>query len=108
MKVKLLENVQGAGISGVRLDNQKAVNELAEGVSYEVAETLGAWLLQHRKALELTGGKGIAEHDNEPQFENVHYGAQPEPQLRHDDEIHEIMTTSNQATRKPTTKRSKK
>ena len=51
------------------------VSILEKDGEYEVDGTLGAWLLEHRKAEELTKTKV------------KHYGAQAEPELRHDDEL---------------------
>lgn len=61
MKVKMLEYFQGR--------NQPM---LGLGKEYDVSATLGAWLLEHRKA---------------EQIEAPHYGGQPEPELRQDDEL---------------------
>lgn len=110
MKVKMLETVQGAGISGTLLKSGTAVNILEPGGEYEVDDALGVWILENRKGDEV---------DAEP----VHYGGQKKAELRHDEEKYArmaaesekeeqpgedepIMTTENQATRKP--KRGKK
>ena len=47
--------------------------------------------------------KPDATLDTEPQFESVpevHYGAQAEPELRHDDVVYDIMTSTKKRGRK--------
>lgn len=93
MKVKFLRDFQGRATrevfykkgQEVELDSSAADAVVAEGVAEYV-----------------TGSR----FDVEPQFEQAeeppHYGAQAEPELRHDDEIHDVMTS------KPKAKRSRK
>lgn len=69
MKVKMREFFQGREIEGV-LEPRKV---------YDVPEELAAWLVENRKA------ENVRE-------EPVHYGAQAEPELRHDDEIYQAVT----------------
>ena len=79
MKLKMLEYVQGRDIHGT-LEDGTVVDVLTPGTVYEIDEQLAAYLLEHRKA-EKIGRK------TPPVVEEKHYGAQAEPELRHDDEI---------------------
>lgn len=103
MKLKLLETVQGRDVSGVLLETGATVTVLEEGQAYEVSASLGAWLLENKKAEVYKEEK-----------KSKHYGAQAEPELRHDEEIYkelteepvsDMMTTESA---KPKTKRGKK
>ena len=72
MKLKMLETYQAVD----------QPSPLVEGQEYEVSETLGAWLLEHRKAEK--AGKAAR-----------HYGAQKEPELRADDVIYKEVQADN-------------
>lgn len=61
MKLKMLEHFQGTDLP-----------TLMEGKEYDVDQALADYLLAHKKAVAVK--------------EPVHYGAQKEPELRHDDE----------------------
>lgn len=81
MKVKMLEIVQGREITGTLLHDGLEVSILETGEEYQVSETLGAWLIEHRKAVKL---------------EATHYGSQAEPALRNDEEIYEKMAEESE------------
>jgi len=83
MKVKLLETVQGVGISGVLLKTGSKVNILEPDNLYEVGNILGTWLIDNRKAEEVKDAP--------------HYGGQQKAELRHDEEKYEAMTAENEA-----------
>jgi hypothetical protein len=70
MKLKMLETYQAVDLP----------ISLTEGEEVEVNETLGAWLLEHRKAEKVTAR---------------HYGGKKEPELRADDVIHKEVETIN-------------
>jgi len=72
MKLKMLETYQSVD----------QPSPLVEGQEYEVGETLGAWLLEHRKA------EKVARH----------YGAQKEPELRADDVIYKEVEAESAVT----------
>lgn len=88
MKVQMLETYQGVGHTAVLLDEGTRVSILEKGESYEVDLTLGSWLVDNRKAEEI---------ESQP----IHYGAQSEPQFRHDDELYKEMTAESQAEEPP-------
>lgn len=73
MKVKMLETYQGRDVQAVHAIDQMTVSILESGEEYEVSAVLGQWLVENRKAEVI---------------ETPHYGAQAEPQPRHDEEIH--------------------
>lgn len=93
MNVKMLETVQGVDISGVLLPEGKRVTVLEPGEEYQVADSLGAWLLEHRKAEAVTA---VTAAPKIP-----HYGAQAEPALRHDDETYEQIKAKAEAPTEP-------
>ncbi len=97
MKVKMIENYQGSGVSALELPEEIEVSILRPGKEYEVSDARGAWLIEHGKAEEVKA---------------KHYGAKSEPEPRNDDEIYEevkkevelpIMSTQSQA--KPAAKK---
>jgi hypothetical protein len=91
MQVKMFEYVQGVEISGTLPDG--SVSKVLEPDKvYEVDLTLGTWLVDNRKAEEVKVEKVKAE---------PHYGAQTEPEPRHDDEVYKEIKSRS-------TKRSKK
>lgn len=69
MKLKMLETYQA-------VDQPVA---LVEGSEVEVSESLGAWLLEHRKAERVV----------------PHYGGKKEPELRADDVIYKEVEAAN-------------
>jgi hypothetical protein len=73
MKLKMLETYQSVDLPG----------PLLEGTEVEVGATLGAWLLEHRKAVST---------------ETPHYGGQADAQLRHDDLIYKAIEAGNAVT----------
>jgi hypothetical protein len=91
MQVKILEYVQGRDIRG-SLPNGTVTDVLEPEKVYDVDNALGAWLIENHKAEEVKAEEVKAE---------PHYGAQAEPELRHDDEVYEAMKPRS-------TKRSKK
>ena len=112
MKLKMLETFQGVNVTALNVAENMPVTILEAGEVYEVDANTAAFLLEHHKA---------EQAEETPAKQPKHYGAQAEPELRHDDELYEevkaeseapaeeepIMSTENQATtRKP--KRSKK
>jgi hypothetical protein len=80
MRIKMTEHYQGTGVSAVLVRTGSTVNTLEPGEVYEVAGALGDELLKHRKAEKADAA-------------SVHYGAQKEPELRHDDELHKAMVS---------------
>jgi hypothetical protein len=96
MIIKSLEFVQGRDIHAVNRLTGTDVSILDPGREYVVSQVFGAWLLENRKAEEIKPAKYI--------------GAQPEPELRHDEEIEPVaieveqpapvMTTSHKRGRK--------
>ena len=89
MKVRMLETYQGVGQTATLLHEDIRVSVLEQGESYDVDPTLGAWLVDNRKAEEIAEAKP------------VHYGAQAEPELRHDDELYAEQTAEPEAQAKP-------
>ncbi len=81
MKLKMLETYQGVGDSGVHESGVK-VTILEAGEVYDVAQKLGEWLLENRKAETI---------------DPPHYGVQKEGEERHDDKLYEEMTGSKNA-----------
>lgn len=81
MKVKMLELVQGRDITGTLLHDGLEVSILELDEEYQVSDTLGAWLLEHRKAVKLETA--------------AHYGAQAEPELRDDEEIYKRLAEAS-------------
>jgi hypothetical protein len=78
MKIKLLEHFQDSSV------------HFSPGQEVEVDDALGAYLLEHRKAVKVEPQTRQAKHlDVEPQFEQAeepqHYGGQAEAELRNDD-----------------------
>lgn len=67
MKVTMTEHFQGTGISAVTSDGS-TVSILIPGIEYEVDSSLGAWLIENKKAVS---GKVGNIHDVTPQFEEV-------------------------------------
>lgn len=80
MKVKMFETYQGRDVQAVHSIDQLTVSILEPGEEYEVSASLGQWLVENRKA-EIV--------------ETPHYGAQAEPEPRHDEEIYPIPTVKN-------------
>jgi hypothetical protein len=101
MQIKMTEYLQGAGISAVSVKTGQTVAVLEPDGVYEVSDELAKFILDNRKGAEVASKK------------SVHYGAQKEPELRHDDEKYTaaeetpepIMTTK---TVEPKAKRGKK
>jgi hypothetical protein len=82
MKIKMLEHYQESGL------------HLQPDQVCEVDAKLGAWLVKYRKAVEIKPEPLKAHYlDVEPQFEQAeeppHYGAQAEPEPRHDEIKHQ-------------------
>ena len=75
MKLRMNEHYQGRGRPTL------AINQ--EYDSAELGEELTAWLLDNGKAVEV---------------KSKHYGAQPEPELKADDEIYEQVKQEAEAT----------
>ena len=84
MKVIMLETVQGRDISGTLLPENIPSEVLQEGKSYEVDGSLAKWLFENNKAKTYKPSE-------------VHYGAQAEPELRHDDEKYAEMSAESAA-----------
>jgi hypothetical protein len=102
MKVKMLETVQGADVSGA-LPNGKTVTLLEPGGTYEVGQALGAWLLEHRKAEEVadtpTKAAGKVAVVEEP--------AEPKNDPDADTEPNPMMSTKSHGQEAPKRKRTK-
>ena len=90
MKVKMLEHVQGTNISGELLYEGLTVSILEKDMEYKVTETLGAWLLEHRKAIQLESAAPVVV-ENVTQVE-VEVIEQPAP-------IADVMTSEPRAKR---------
>ena len=90
MLVKMSEYFQGNGVSAVLVRTGTTVNTLAPDEVYEVDLVLGAWLVDNRKGVE---ADDLAMHTRATYGENtVHYGAQAEPELAHDDDLYKAQT----------------
>jgi hypothetical protein len=74
MKVKMTRWFQGR--------NQPT---LALGSEYELPDGLGEWLVKNHMAAQVVELEPVP--DNDPEF--IHYGAQAEPELAHDDELYQ-------------------
>ena len=73
LKIKMLETTQGRDIHGT-LDHEGIESSiLTKDDVFMVDRLLGLWLVENGKAIEITA---------------KHYGAQPEPQARHDETIY--------------------
>jgi hypothetical protein len=74
---------------------QDAQQHLYPEQEYDVDKTLADELLKHGKAVLVESKESVKRLDSEPQFEQAetppHYGGQKEPELRKDDELHDIM-----------------
>ena len=84
MRIKMLEYMQGEGVSAVLVRTGNTVNILTPDEVYEVSANLGAELLTHRKAVEVNESKAAKA--------KPHYGAQSEPELRNDEELYKAQT----------------
>lgn len=87
MKIKMLEVMQGRGVSGVLLPDDISVAILEIGREYNVNDAFGQWLVENGKA-------------EASAVTAVHYGAQPVMEERHDDEKSEMMTVKPKRGRK--------
>ncbi len=99
MQIKMNEYYQGSGVSAVLLRTGDTVNILTPGESYEVDLTLGSWLIDNRKAVQVDA-KEIHVRFTEI-ISEVNYGAQAEPELRHDEEVYKELTEEPQAEDEP-------
>jgi pyruvate/2-oxoglutarate dehydrogenase complex dihydrolipoamide acyltransferase (E2) component len=75
MKIRMNEHYQGRGHPTLTINQ--------EYESAEIGQELTQWLLDNGKAIDITP---------------KHYGAQPEPELKHDDEIYEEVKQEADAT----------
>lgn len=78
MKIKMKEYYQGSDAQGYLLPQGILVKVFEPENEYDVSAKLGAWLVENGKADELKAPK--------------HYGAQPQPEPRQDEEIHEVLS----------------
>lgn len=92
MKVKMKEYYQGTDVQGYLLSAGNLVKVLEPENVYDVSAALGAWLIENGKAEAVTAAR--------------HYGAQPEPESRHDEEIHDALMSTESMEKK--SKRSRK
>lgn len=85
MKVKMLEYFQGSEVSAVLVRTKTEVNILTPDEVYEVNATLGAYLLENRKA-------ELADADQKEK----HYGGQTESGYpRNDVQAYEAMAAAS-------------
>lgn len=111
MIVKMNETVQGRDVKGILLPDQKDVDVLHPDKTYRVADAFGKWLVENGKAKETEQPESTPiemvtttslEIEDDPEKFDAHYGGQEQPQERHDEEIHDVMTSED------TPKRSKR
>jgi hypothetical protein len=71
MKVKMLEFVQGRDVSAVLVDEGIRITMLEPGDVCQVNQSLGAWLLEHNKAIEIKPviAEVVTESEPEPMAE---------------------------------------
>ena len=96
MKIKMSEHFQGTGVSAVLVRTGTTVNALAPDEVYEVDLALGSWLVDNHKGVE---ADEMVTHTRATYGDStVHYGAQAEPELSHDDVLYEAQTGGENAT----------
>jgi len=92
MQIKMNVHYQGTNVSAVLVRTGETVNALAPDEVYEVDANTAAYLLEHNKGEQYAIG-GYVKHETD--LNMAHYGAQSEPELRHDDEIYETIKEEN-------------